>query len=142
MFLLRIVMCYYIFISCTLLQAEVAPSISISQQHQDKLFQMYDGFLVSRAMHVFAELRIADHLAIKPRAIDKEFAQELQVNQEMLYRLLRMLAGHCIVDEDEQGVFSLTELGSYIRSDHPQTMARLRSTPCGVSTGTTLMQPG
>ncbi|MBA3953942.1 SAM-dependent methyltransferase [Candidatus Dependentiae bacterium] len=88
-----------------------------------RLIQLSGGFLVSRALQVFAELRIADHLKEGPHVIDDAFALQVGADRTMLYRLLRMLAGHGIVQQQEDNTFSLTPLGELIKSDHPATVA-------------------
>ena len=92
-----------------------------SDSHRSQLMLMSCGFLVSRAIQVFAQLKIADHL-IQPQKIDVDFAAKLNLNQEMLYRLLRMLSGHGIVYQNKDNTFSLTAIGEYLRSDHPETL--------------------
>ncbi len=89
--------------------------------NRSQLMQLSCGFLVSRAIQVFAQLRIADHLT-KPQKIDADFALKLGLNQDMLYRFLRMLSGHGIVYQNSNNEFSLTPIGQYLRSDHPKTL--------------------
>lgn len=89
--------------------------------NRSKLMQMSCGFLLSRAIQVFAQLKLADHLK-SPQKIDNNFANKLNVNQSMLYRLLRMLSGHGIVHKNGNDEFILTEIGQYLRTDHPETL--------------------
>ena len=85
--------------------------------------QLRYGFLVSRALHVVAELGVADALSDGPKT-SHEIARAAGAHQESLYRLLRMLAGHGLFEEDAAGRFHLTSLGSMLRSDAFRDAAR------------------
>lgn len=92
------------------------------EYYRSKIFDLSHGAIVSRALFSFAELQIADYLSDTiPQQIDKSFAESLECNKDMLYRLLRMLAAHGIVKELPDG-FILTTLGTFLQSDHPHTL--------------------
>lgn len=80
------------------------------------LRRLIDGFQVSQAIHVAAVLGIADHLKDDARTSD-ELAQATGSHPESLYRVLRALAAVGLFHEDGDRRFSLTELGSRLRSD-------------------------
>lgn len=82
------------------------------------LNQMIVGSWVTQAIYVAAETGIADRLAIGPRTAD-ELARETQTHGASLYRVLRALASVDIFREDEEGRFSLTEMGKMLGSDAP-----------------------
>jgi hypothetical protein len=80
------------------------------------LEMMWMGLLVSRALHVAAELNIADLLVAGPRS-PSDLASATSANEDALRRLLRMLASHGVFSEDEDGRFGLTALADVLRSD-------------------------
>ena len=83
-----------------------------------QLLQMGSAYLLSRALHVAADLGIADYLANGKNSL-LELAQAIGCNENALYRLLRMLASHGIFAEDEieKRRFTLTPLAETLRSD-------------------------
>ena len=89
----------------------------------EKFIELRMGFLVSRALHVAAELGVADVLSDGPKTSD-EIARATAAHAESLYRLLRMLAGHGVFEEDAARRFRLTSLGSLLRSDAFRDAAR------------------
>jgi len=86
-----------------------------NQSPQELLLGMAMGYMMARAVHVAAELGIADLLSDGPRSLD-ELAQATRANPASLYRLLRMLAGSGIFAEDSSGRFELTPPASFLRS--------------------------
>ena len=74
-----------------------------NQSPQELLLGMAMGYMMARAVHVAAELGIADLLSDGPRSLD-ELAQATRANPASLYRLLRMLAGSGILAEDVRAV--------------------------------------
>jgi hypothetical protein len=76
------------------------------------------AFQRSRALTVAAELGVADLLRDGPRPVD-DLADATGTHAASLYRLLRALASIGVFAEDEQRRFSLTEVGEYLRTDHP-----------------------
>ena len=73
---------------------------------------------MSQAACVAAELGLADLLASGPKRGD-ELAIATGCHHPSLHRLLRALATLNICCEGEDGAFSLTQLGSLLRSDAP-----------------------
>jgi len=56
-----------------------------------RLVQMISGIVLTHAVHVAAELKLADHLADGPRAV-ADLAGVTGADSDSLYRLLRTLA--------------------------------------------------
>jgi hypothetical protein len=81
-----------------------------------ELRRLINGFQVSQAIHVAAELGIADLLAGGPRSSD-DLAAAAGADPGALYRLLRALAAVGVLHEEDGRRFSLTELGDGLRSD-------------------------
>jgi hypothetical protein len=75
---------------------------------------------VSQALHVAAQLGLADLLKEGPRSVP-QLAEATGAHARSLYRLLRALAGVGAFAEDDQGRFALAPLGDYLRSDHPES---------------------
>ncbi|HSF18731.1 MAG TPA: methyltransferase [Vicinamibacteria bacterium] len=86
-----------------------------NQESVQRLAEMIGGIVVSQAVFAAAELGIADHLASGPRSAS-ELAQATGTHPEALYRLLRYLAGHGVFEEGEDGRFTLTRVGHFLRS--------------------------
>ena len=87
-----------------------------------RLWQLAD-LLTPMAVRVAATLRLADHLADRPRTAP-ELAAVTGSHAGTLARLLRHLASVGVVREDEGGTWALAPLGEALRDDHP---ARLRA---------------
>src|SRR4029077_7133276 len=86
------------------------------------LRRLVNSYQVSQAIHVAAILGIADLLAEGQRSSD-ELAEVTGTNPRALYRLLRALAAFGVFYEDDNRMFSLTELGEPLRNDVPESLA-------------------
>ena len=82
------------------------------------LLRLVSGYQVSQALHVAAQLGVADRLARGARSSD-ELAAETNTDRDALYRLLRALAAVGVLHELQGRRFELTELGEGLRSDVP-----------------------
>ncbi|HXY64866.1 MAG TPA: methyltransferase [Mycobacterium sp.] len=82
------------------------------------------GHMVSQAIAVAAELRLADALANGPLPRD-ELARRVGANPAALARLLRALIGRGIFRELRDGRYALTPLAATLRSDAPLSVAGL-----------------
>jgi hypothetical protein len=82
------------------------------------LMQMWSGYLLSRALHVVAELGVADLLGAGPKSA-QELAAATGTHADALARLLRMLAAHGVFAEDDRGGFALTPLAQPLQSGVP-----------------------
>jgi len=93
---------------------------SSSQNPVDKLVRLVDGFLVSRALYVIAELQIADELVNGPKTA-YEIANNLNLDGDAVFRLLRMLVSHGVfIQKDDK--FALNDLAELITIGHSQSM--------------------
>lgn len=79
---------------------------------------LLSGFIVSQAIYVMARMGIPDLLSSEPRTAH-QLATSLNAHHSSLLRLLRALTTINLVYEDEDGMFSLADLGEYFRTDHP-----------------------
>jgi ubiquinone/menaquinone biosynthesis C-methylase UbiE len=85
------------------------------------LFRMVTSFYVSQAIHVAARLGVADHLGDGP--LDAEaLAKATATHAPSLRRVLRLLVTAGVLDEEEDGRFALTALGTFLRSEVPGSM--------------------
>jgi hypothetical protein len=80
------------------------------------LMHMINGFMLSQVVHVAAKFGVADHLADGPKT-SQALAQELAVDPEALYRLLRACASFGLLSEGEARTFALPPLGDLLRSN-------------------------
>jgi hypothetical protein len=79
------------------------------------------GYMTAHAMGVAAELKIADLIkdGVRPST---ELAAETGTHEPSLRRLLRMLAAVGLTVEPEPGHFGLTDVGSQLRTDSPDSL--------------------
>jgi O-methyltransferase/methyltransferase family protein len=80
------------------------------------LMRLVNGYQITQAIHVAATLGIADQLRDGPRNAD-ELAAASGAHAGSLYRLLRALAAVGVFHEEADRHFSLTPMGSCLRSD-------------------------
>ena len=85
------------------------------------LVELVQAFRVSQALHVTATLGVADLLAAGPRTAD-DLARATGTHAGALYRLLRAVASVGVLAEDDAGAFALTDLGQFLRADHPRSV--------------------
>ncbi len=85
-----------------------------------KLVEISAGYWLPRALHVVADLGVADALDEEPRSADY-LAAEVGVNADALDRVLRLLASHDVFRRNE-GKYEHNALSLALRSDHPQSM--------------------
>jgi SAM-dependent methyltransferase len=86
-----------------------------------RLTKMLYGFVNSQALYVCAKLGVADHLSQGAKSCE-ELATELNVNVNGLCHLMRLLSKGGIVTVDKNGYYKLTSLGSYLRSNTPNSL--------------------
>jgi SAM-dependent methyltransferase len=79
------------------------------------------AFVVSRALHVAAQLGIADLVADRPRTVE-HLASETKTDPPSLRRILRLLAMSGFFSEVSEGVFGQTRLSDTLRSSHASAM--------------------
>ena len=86
-----------------------------------RLMQIGSLFWQSRALYVAARLGVADVIANDEKSV-REIASELELHEEHLYRLLRMLASMGIFEESLPRVFRNSKTSDYLRKDNPQNV--------------------
>jgi len=91
------------------------------QSSQDLLLGIAISYMLSRAVHVAAEMGLADLLSDGPKSVE-ELAQATGARPQSLYRLLRALAGNGIFAEDSAGRFELTPPAAWLRSGIPGSL--------------------
>ena len=90
----------------------------------DEMSRLY---YLSRALHVVAELGIADHLSEGLAVPVSQLAESSGTNATALDRLLRFLSAYGIFSQTSTSGYSHTELSAVLREDHPQSVkANLR----------------
>lgn len=85
------------------------------------LIQQIGGYITAHSIGVAAELGLADLIGTGSRT-SEELAAETQAHEPSLLRLLRMLVAIDIAEEPEPRRFTLTALGSQLRSDSPDSL--------------------
>jgi O-methyltransferase domain/Dimerisation domain len=88
---------------------------SDQQSTIDRMVGLISGWFVSRALHVAAELGIADLLSDGPKSVSA-LSAATEAHPQSLYRLLRMLASYGIFAETSDGLFELTPAGALLQS--------------------------
>lgn len=89
-----------------------------------ELVRLIGGYRISQAIYVAAELGIADLLKDDARTAD-ELSMQTGSHGESLYRVLRLLAGACLLVENAPRRFALTRLGAGLASDVPGSLGPL-----------------
>jgi O-methyltransferase domain/Dimerisation domain len=85
------------------------------------LYRMITGFYVARAIYVMARLGIADFLSDGPLDAE-ELAQRSKTHAPSLKRVLRLLVTAGVFTENNEGRFTLTPIGDYLRAGVPGSM--------------------
>lgn len=88
---------------------------------RQKILEINFGHFVARALHVVAELKIADYLKESPKTID-ELATLSNTEAIMLYRVLRVLVTHGVFDYTPDSKFKLNEISKLLLSNHPNSL--------------------
>jgi hypothetical protein len=86
---------------------EVSPAPSPGVTPQDRVLQIATGYISASALNVAIELHIADLLAEGPQCV-ADLARKTGVDEDALYRVLRLLASLEIFHETESRVFAMT----------------------------------
>jgi hypothetical protein len=85
------------------------------------LLELAQGSMVTQAIYVAAELRVAEALVDGPLPVNV-LASKVGAEPDALFRLLRALATYGIFTERRDGSFALTPMASALRADAPITM--------------------
>jgi O-methyltransferase len=99
---------------------EVA-SLRPQAQDAERIFQLGTGFIFTAALQPVVRLRIPDLLAKGPLPVS-ELAAQAGVNDDALYRVLRVLASVDVVQELPGKTFAPTSVSELLRSDVPGSM--------------------
>jgi hypothetical protein len=86
-----------------------------------RLIQIGSAYWHSRALYAAAKFAVAEALGDDEKCSD-ELAHELALNEDHLYRLLRMLASLGIFEECAHRRFRNNRLSERLRHDHPQSV--------------------
>ena len=86
-----------------------------------RLMQIGSLFWQSRALYVATRLGLADAIADGQKSV-RDIAGELELNEDHLYRLLRMLASMGIFVEVSPRVFRNNQTSNFLRQDDPQNV--------------------
>jgi methyltransferase family protein len=85
------------------------------------LMRLTNGYQVSQAIHVAAELRLADFIGDGPVTAD-EIAPRVGAHARSLYRLLRALSTVGIFRETDDKRFVGSSMSNLLRTEHPGSM--------------------
>ncbi|MDQ3646285.1 MAG: hydroxyneurosporene methyltransferase [Actinomycetota bacterium] len=100
------------------------------QQPHEIIWTLTNAVVASRALHVVAELGVADHVDDEPVSV-KELATACGADVDSLDRVLRLLTAHGIFTQGGED-YGHTEPSRLLRSDHPMSMrafARMMGLP-------------
>lgn len=97
-------------------EAKLPPGAIAASRLQNLLI----GFMRTKAIHVAAQLDIADHLAVGELTAE-DLAQRVGANSAALHRLLRALCSIGIFREQE-GRYGMTSLAEPLRADAPSSV--------------------
>lgn len=99
----------------------------------DTVLRLSFAHAAARALHVVAELGVADHLGDDPRDV-KALAADLGADPDALHRLLRLLEADGLFVRNATGAWGHTPSSQFLRSDHPasaRAFARMAGTAFG-----------
>jgi precorrin-6B methylase 2 len=86
-----------------------------------RLQKMLFGFYTAQAIYATTKLGLADHLNNDAKSCE-ELATEMGVDVKVLLHLMYLLTNLGIVAVDKNGYYKLTSLGSYLRSNSPNSL--------------------
>lgn len=102
----------------------LATTDSTKEKARENLLLLLSGEWVSRALYAVTKLEVADHLQEGPKSI-QDLATLTQSNPDSLYRLLHMLAGFGIFEEQENSVFVNNETSALLAKSNPDSLHAL-----------------
>jgi len=88
------------------------------------LLRARDGLILHQTLYAAARLGVADCLEEGWRSA-ADLALELKVNEDALYRTLRLLASQGIFEEDDTRCFRNTEVSNFLRTGVPGSVRSL-----------------
>ena len=101
----------------------MAPPTSPTQPPQI-LLNARNGVILHQTLCAVARLGVADCLADGPRSA-ADLAHELDVNEDALYRVLRLLASQGVFEETSDRAFRNTEVSTFLRTGVPGSLRAL-----------------
>ena len=96
------------------------PAVRTEQQPHELVWSLTNAVVASRALHVVADLGVADHIAGEPVSAG-ELAERCGADRDALDRVLRLLATMGVFEAVDGG-FGHTPASELLRSDHPMSM--------------------
>lgn len=87
----------------------------------DEVIDLIFGRWRSQTLYAGVELGVFEVLAERPRSAG-EVADELDLDAENTYRLMRALATIGLLDEHRDGNFEITDRGELLTEDHPRSL--------------------
>jgi len=87
----------------------------------ERMLELTTGYIVSRCIHIVAELSVADRMQTGPNDVET-LARECGVKPSPLRRVLRLLSSWGIFREEDPGFFTHTPLSETLKVDHPRSM--------------------
>jgi orsellinic acid C2-O-methyltransferase len=103
------------------METEQGPTDDLHLEAANAMMGLLNGSWAARLVHAAAELGIADHLVDQARNA-AFLASATQAHAPSLARLLRALAAIGVLNETDDRRYSLTQLGTTLRSDVPGSM--------------------
>ena len=100
------------------------PSVNVEEDtlHKKALGNITSAKLIrGQIIHAGVKLGIIDYLQYEPVSVSK-IAEELDLDKEYSYRLLRALTAFDIVEQNDEDRFSITPLGEFFQEDHPENV--------------------
>jgi hypothetical protein len=86
-----------------------------------RLIQIGSAFWYSRALYIGARSGLADEIGDQEKSTSS-LAVTLQLNEDHLYRLMRMLASIGVFTETSHRTFKNSKLSDYLRKDNPNSV--------------------
>ena len=83
-----------------------------------------NGLVLHQTLYAVARLGVADHLESGWRSV-ADLARHLNVNEDALYRILRLLASQGIFEENADRAFRNSDASQFLRSDVPGSLRAL-----------------
>src|SRR5260370_29840951 len=85
------------------------------------LLRARDGLILHQTLYVAARLGVADRLDRDWRSA-AELAQEFKVNEDALYRTLRLLASQGVFEENNTRCFRNNDVSNFLQTGVPGTV--------------------
>ena len=82
------------------------------------MVRLFTGYIPTRLIYVAAKLELTDHIG-DDGASAQDVAQNLKVDPEALYRVMRVLAGLGVLRQDDNDRFNVTPFGETLRKNSP-----------------------